>query len=64
MTGGKVVQTNHLLVDIEQGFEQVAADETGNAGDEPGTGRPCQVAFDLLVSGHAITTLFSAPARP
>ena len=38
VAGGKVVQTDDALVELEQGFEQVAADEAGHAGDEPGVG--------------------------
>src|SRR5665811_455887 len=35
VSGGEVVQTDHALVELEQGFEQVAADEASDAGDEP-----------------------------
>ena len=33
VAGGKVVQADYALVELEQGFEQVAADEAGHAGD-------------------------------
>ena len=36
VAGGKVVQANHALAELEQGFEQVAANEAGHAGDQPG----------------------------
>jgi hypothetical protein len=36
MTGGEVVQPDHVLVVFEQLLQQVAADETGDAGDQPG----------------------------
>ena len=35
VAGGEVVQPHDFLVQLEQGFEQVAADEAGNAGDQP-----------------------------
>lgn len=38
VAGGKVVQAHHALIQLEQGFEQVAANEAGHAGDEPGAG--------------------------
>jgi len=39
VSGGKAVEADHALVELEQGFEQVAADETSHAGDKPGMGR-------------------------
>ena len=33
VTGGKVIQTDHTLIEFEQGLQQVAADEAGHAGD-------------------------------
>jgi hypothetical protein len=33
VAGGEVVQADHALVEFEQGFQQVAADEAGYAGD-------------------------------
>ena len=35
VSGGEVVQTGDSLAQSQQGLEQVAADETGRAGDEP-----------------------------
>ena len=34
MSGGKAVEADHALVELEQGFEQVAADETQAARDQ------------------------------
>ena len=39
VSGGKAVEADHALVELEQGFEQVTADETSHAGDKPGMGR-------------------------
>ena len=38
VTGGKVVQADNGLVEAQQGFQQVGADEAGHAGDQPGFG--------------------------
>jgi hypothetical protein len=43
VAGGEVVQPHHFLVQLEQGFEQVAADETGDAGDQPFFGCFCEL---------------------
>lgn len=34
--GGKVIQARHVLIEQKQGFEQVAANESDDACDEPG----------------------------
>lgn len=36
VTGGEIVQPNHLLAELKQGLQQVGADKAGYAGDEPG----------------------------
>ena len=36
MAGGKVVEADDALAECQQGFQQVAADEAGHAGDQPG----------------------------
>lgn len=33
VTGGEVVEADHALVELEQRFQQVGADEAGYAGD-------------------------------
>ena len=52
VAGGEVVKAYHALVKLEQGFEQVAADEAGDACDEPGFGRLAQFSLYLFVAGH------------
>ena len=38
VAGGEVVQAGHALVELEQGLQQVAANETGHACNQPGLG--------------------------
>lgn len=52
MTGGKAVQPDNGLVQREQGFQQVAADKAGDAGNEPGFGGLGQIGQELVVAGH------------
>ena len=52
VAGGEVVQANHALVELEQGLQQVTADEAGHACDEPGFGRLAQFSLYLFVAGH------------
>ena len=47
--GGKVVEADDLLAQLEQGFEQVAADEAGNAGDQPFFGCFWQLTAQVFV---------------
>ena len=35
-TGGKIIQADHALIELEQRLQQIGADETGHAGDKPG----------------------------
>jgi len=51
MASGEVVQPHHFLVEFEQGFEQVTADETGDAGDQPLFGCFCQLTAQGCVGG-------------
>ncbi len=50
--GGEIVEADDLLIQFEQGFEQIRADETGGAGHEPGAGRGFQAGFEFFVCGH------------
>ncbi len=50
MPGGVVVQAHHGLAQAEQVLEQVAADEAGHAGDEPGARLLLQGLSDLFVA--------------
>ena len=55
--GGKVVEHNDLLVQAQQGFGQVGADEASTARDEPLTWRGEEVGFELVVGGHGAETV-------
>jgi hypothetical protein len=52
IAGGKIIKANHSLIEGEQLFYQIAANEAGRAGDQPTVGMANQMAFDLLVFGH------------
>lgn len=54
VAGGEVVQPDHALVELKQGFEQVGADEAGYAGDEPGLRVLGEVEAELVVAGHGV----------
>lgn len=54
VAGGEVVQPDHALVELEQGFEQVGADEAGYAGNEPGLRVLGEVDAELVVAGHGV----------
>ncbi len=49
---GKVVQPHHALVEREQSFEQVAANEARHPGYEPGFWGLAQLGLYLFVAGH------------
>jgi len=50
VAGGEIIQAHHALVELEQGFQQVAANEACHAGDEPGMGLSGQASLELVVS--------------
>ncbi len=52
VAGGKVVETDHVLVELQQGFDQIAADEAGAAGDQPGFRRGQELRLQRVESGH------------
>ena len=52
VTGGKVVEADHTLVELEQGFQQIGADETGHAGDKPSAGRFSEAGLECVVGDH------------
>ena len=52
VAGGEVVEPDHALVELEQGLQQVGADEAGHAGDKPGGGLGLQAGLELLVGSH------------
>lgn len=52
MAGREVIQADDPLIETEQRFEQVGADEAGHAGDEPGFRAFGQVEADFFVACH------------
>src|SRR5512140_2876175 len=42
-TSGKVVEADYSLAEAEERFHQVGADETGRAGNQPGSALPRQL---------------------
>lgn len=52
MAGGKVIQADYALVELKQGFEQIAAYEAGDTGNEPGFWLLAQFDSKLFVAGH------------
>ena len=48
----EVVEPNDTLVELEQGFQEVGADKTGNTGDEPGPRVVAEGGLDLGVAWH------------
>ncbi|MNG31709.1 hypothetical protein D3C84_1175600 [compost metagenome] len=52
MAGGEVVEADHALVELEQGFQQVGADEAGDAGDQPVFRGLREFLQQLFVAGH------------
>jgi hypothetical protein len=52
MAGGEVIDAYHALVQLEQGFQQIAADEASHAGNQPSFGGLAQFFLDFFVAGH------------
>ena len=50
--GGEVVQAHHALIQLQQRFQQVGADEAGNAGHQPGARIGRQLLQQAFVGGH------------
>ena len=50
MAGCEVVQTDDRLVQLQQGFQQIGADEAGAAGDQPALGLGAQFDQDFLIA--------------
>ena len=51
VAGGEVVQADDGLIQLQEGFQQVGADEACYAGDEPGFGAGFEGFFNLFVAG-------------
>src|SRR5436309_4495813 len=54
--GRKIVEPEHSLVELEQRFDNVRADEAGGAGDEPGFWLVLQIGFQFFVGRHLNST--------
>lgn len=61
VAGGEVVQPHHALVELEQGFKQIAANKAGRAGNEPGAGGFGESGLKLFVGGHGQSRPSAAP---
>jgi hypothetical protein len=49
MSGGEIIQANNPLPQLQQGFEQIGADEAGNAGHQPGGGLLFELFLPILI---------------
>lgn len=54
IAGGKIIQSDDPLVEFEQGFKEVGADEAGDAGDEPSFWADWEFFEELFVAGHCV----------
>ena len=63
VTSGKVVQANHFLVELEQGFEQVATYEASDACDKPGVLVGLQLLLQVFVDAHKRKSLPSMGSK-
>ena len=53
IAGREIVEPHHALIELEQGLQQIRADEAGDAGDQPGFRAPARSSLaKLFVSGH------------
>lgn len=52
VTGREVVETDDALVEQQQRFHQIAADEAGSSGDEPGAGLGFERFLQRIECGH------------
>ena len=59
MTRGKVIQPHHGLFQFQQSLQQVGAYKTCHTGNQPGRAVLQQMGFDIVVSGHGYSCLFS-----
>ena len=58
VAGGEVVQSNNPLIPLEQGLQQVGADETGHSGHQPALGRVAELAGERVRGHGAISSKF------
>ena len=58
VAGHKVVQPNHGLPKLEQGFQQVGANKARNAGDEPTRRFGCHGFGKFGIRAHVLRPVF------
>src|SRR5436190_19897173 len=51
-TRRKIVQSADLLIELEQGLNDVRPDKPGGPGDEPGSGRFFQFGSQFFIGSH------------
>jgi hypothetical protein len=51
-TRRKIIDSDDMLTQLEQAFEQIRADETGDTRDQKTTWLSAKLALDLLVATH------------
>ena len=52
VAGGKIVESDDLLVQFEQALHEVRSDKTGRPGDKPAPRDGAQTSFDLRIGAH------------
>ncbi len=52
--GGKVVKADNPLIEAQQRFQQIRADETGHPGDQPNPRPPPKTGLDRFVITHRL----------
>src|ERR1700733_6341841 len=52
VSGGKVVQAHHSLIEAKHRLQEIGADEPGDPGDQPFPGPCAQVSAHFLVASH------------
>src|SRR5262249_29536882 len=49
VAGGKIVEAEDVLIELKKGFENVRADETCDASDEPGAGSSAKRGLKFVI---------------
>jgi len=57
VAGRKVIKAEDVLVELKKGFENVGADETGDTGDEPGTGSSAKTGLKFVIEHFVFSVL-------
>src|SRR6266851_6996763 len=50
--GREIVQADHRLIQLQQGFQEMRADEPGRTGDQPGARAAPDAILHFLVGSH------------